>query len=128
MFKNNKKVVSALVLVLAILPMFLFVYEASAQQVNIPQVNPPIQSGPLTGPEDLISLLRQVLRWFTIVFWIFAVMAIFYAGYEYLTSTTNPENVGKANKALLYAAIAIVVGLVAYGIPAFIDTFLRSRG
>ncbi len=46
-----------------------------------------------------------------------AVVMALVGGYLYATSEGNPEKIGKANKTLLYAAIGVVVALLAKGFP-----------
>lgn len=43
-----------------------------------------------------------------------ALVMVIYGGFLYVSSAGNEENVGKAKKILIYAAIGIVVILVAY--------------
>jgi len=60
------------------------------------------------------------------MFWgllVLSVAMFLVGGYMYATASGDPEKVGRANKTLLYAAIAVVVALVARGIPLLIGTF-----
>ena len=87
----------------------------------------------LTAPTDIITSKDAVVKIFCValdwMFWgliVFAVAMFLYGGYLYATSAGEAEKVGKANKTLLYAAIAIVVALVAQGVPHLIVDFLGS--
>jgi magnesium-transporting ATPase (P-type) len=107
---------------------FLLFQMALAQPTDAPYVPPPTGfTGPVASPEDAISLLRKIFQWFAIIFWLLSVAAIFYAAFKYVTSGGDPEAIKKANSILLYAIIGIAVGLLAYGLPAFVERFLQAR-
>lgn len=48
------------------------------------------------------------------------------AAYKYLTSAGDPDKVSEANKELLYAAVAIVVGLLSRALPSIIGTIVGA--
>jgi hypothetical protein len=50
------------------------------------------------------------------------VVMVLLAGYNYMTSSGDPEKVDKAGKMILYAAIGFAIGLFAKGFPGFIVT------
>ena len=82
----------------------------------------------LDTPEKIVGVLDTVAGWlFTILFSLAIVMIIF-AAYLYLTSAGNPDRVTTAKKTLIYAIVAIVVALVAGGIPKLIEGILKSAG
>lgn len=125
MFIKNKKLAKlALIFVLLLVASPI----ASVFSQSVPYVAPPLgQPGPIQSPNDVISLLRQILVWLATIFWIVAVIFIFWAALTYLLARGDPEKANKAKEMLKYAIIAIVIGLVAYVIPTFIDQFLRAR-
>ncbi len=88
---------------------------------------PTNQSGPITSVGTTIDLVQTILGWVATLFWIGAVIAFFYAGFLYLTSAGEPEKVQKASHMVLYGAIAVAVGLMAYGFPALVNNFLLRR-
>ncbi|MGC9598847.1 MAG: hypothetical protein ABSE18_00465 [Minisyncoccia bacterium] len=76
----------------------------------------------ITSTADITTLLCDVLNW---VYWgliVVGIMMLLMGGYRYATSAGDPEGVSKANKTLLYAVIAIVVALVAKGVPFIIGS------
>lgn len=81
-----------------------------------------------TGSSGIEGFLCGALAW---VFWglilLSVVMAIISA-YRYVTSGGEPEKVSKAGKTLLYTAIALVVALIAAGLPNIIGSFLGASG
>lgn len=91
-----------------------------AQTGNLDNPPPP----PITTVEQILELVGKILGWFATIFWIFAVGAIFYAAFLFLTASDNPERVKKAKKQLLYAVIAIAIGIIAYGVPSLLSSFL----
>ena len=79
---------------------------------------------PLTKVQDIVDLARKVGTWVATIFWIAAVGAIFYAGFLYLTAGDDTERVKKAKKQLMYSIIAIALGVMAYGMPELVKSFL----
>lgn len=101
---------------------------ALAQQPT--PVLPPTTQGPITsvgGAGGVIPLLNKILTWIGTIFWIAAAIFVLYAGFLYLTAGGDPEKVGKANHQLIYAIVAIVIGIMAFGLPKLIDAFLRGQ-
>lgn len=83
-------------------------------------VTPP---APLNNVAQVSSLFDAVIGW---LFWaliLFSIIMFLVGGYRYVTSSGDPEKVKNANKTLLYAAIAVVVAIVAAGIPSLIQSF-----
>lgn len=78
----------------------------------------------LTGGEgDLKVLLNTILSYFLGFLGFVCVIMVIYGGILYVTSAGNDENVGKAKKILLYAAIGIVIIMVSY---ALVNTILGA--
>jgi hypothetical protein len=76
----------------------------------------------------LLDILGKVVRYVYYAFFIIAVLFIVLAAYDYLTKSGEPEKIKEVHKKLLYAAIAIVVALLAVGAEAIIREFLGGRG
>ena len=86
----------------------------------------PMPEGALQTTTDVSGLLIVAVDW---IFWaliVFAVAMFLIGGYYYVTSGGEAEKVSKANKTLLYAALAVVVALVAAGIPFVVVSFIGS--
>lgn len=80
----------------------------------------------LTSPGDITNLFCGALTW---MFWgliVLSVVMFLVGGYTYASSKGDPEKVGKATKTLTYAAIAVLVALIAKGIPNLVATFLGT--
>ncbi len=84
-----------------------------------PQVN-------ITSVDRIFQIIRNIVGYIQALFWIAATLFIFYAAYLYLTAAGDPEKVGVAKNQLIYAVIAIAIGLVAFSVPTIIGTFLSQ--
>lgn len=96
--------------------------------VPTPPSIPKDPSAPWQTKNDIIEFFDGLLKTFAIIFWILAVGASFYAGYLFLFSGGAEEKIGKAKKMVLYAIIAIALGLMAYALPSLICSFLSPSG
>ncbi len=92
----------------------------AVSQVAFATTNDP----PIKSVDNLISVLNKILFWVANIFWIVAITMIFYAAFLYLTAGDNPERIKKAHSQLLYALIAIAIGVLAYGIPTLVQDIL----
>ena len=127
MFIKNKKLARILSSVLGLILVVIPIYLVFAQGVDITPVSPPNQQGPINSPDEFISLLKKILTWIATIFWIASIIFIFWAALNYLLARGDEEKADKAKKMLQYAIIAIVIGLMAYAIPTFVENFLRAR-
>jgi len=55
-----------------------------------------------------------------------AIIMVFWAAYTYLTAGDDTEKVHRATKTMTYAAVAVVVALLAKGFPALIGSIFSS--
>jgi len=95
---------------------------AVGQVANIPGVQP---VGPTTVG-GLVDVIRNVVKWVYIIFFVIAVLFILFAAFSYLTAGGDPEKVGKAKSQIIYAAVAIAVALLAVGFEVIVKNFLQS--
>ena len=89
-----------------------------AQSNNLP--------APITQPSQVTDLFCNATLW---MFWGLIVVSIamfLVGGYIYATSAGEAEKVGQATKTLTYAAIGIVVAIVAKGVPLLVGSFLGT--
>ena len=94
---------------------------ASAQLVapDAPQTN-------ITSINGVFQLVNDI---FNILFWMLIVLAgifIIWAAFSYLTAGGDPEKVKQANRRVIYAAVAVVVGVLAKAIPSVVCSFISS--
>ena len=109
----------------AVLP--VMVWAIDAQQYikdNISAV--PSGTGPIKKGSDALGLLGKFAEWASIAFWVLAFIFVLVAAFQYFTAGGNPEKVKEANKRLLWAVIAIVVGLMSYGMTSFVNSILEE--
>jgi TRAP-type C4-dicarboxylate transport system permease small subunit len=70
-------------------------------------------------------MMCSVVNWLFYILIVFSVIMVLIAGFRYLTANGDPEKVSKATKTITYAAIAIVVALIAKGFPTLIGSFFQ---
>lgn len=97
---------------------------AVGQTGDIPGVQ---RVGPTTVG-GLVDILRNIVRWVYIIFFVLAVLFILLAAFNYLTAGGEAEKITKAKNQLIYAVVAIVVALLAVGFETIIRNFLASPG
>lgn len=96
----------------------LYALARGAPQIRIPVPTDP--NAPLRRGEDIYLLAGKYAQYIAIIFWILAIASAFYVGYLYLVASGNPETLKKARKHIWYTVIAIVIGLMAWGLPTLI--------
>lgn len=109
----------------------LFLFFATADAAITPGQIPGasdlnIQPSPVKDFPQAVSVLAQVVHWVYIVFFIVAVLFILFAAYDYLTARGEPETVKKAHRQIFWAAVAIVVALMAVGVEVIVKDFLTN--
>ncbi len=77
---------------------------------------------PTTGPAftDLIQTI------FNVVFGILVIVAAFFllfAAFEYITAQGEQEKIHKAKNTIVYAIVALVVAILAWGLPRVVLSF-----
>jgi hypothetical protein len=97
---------------------------ANAQITQIPYS--PLPASPITSVGGGIGFICFLLGWAFILLIVLAVVFVLFAAFSYLTAGGDTEKVAKANKSLLFAAIAIVIGLIAKGVPSLVATLFGA--
>ena len=78
--------------------------------------------------EGLKGVVAAVVRWIYVIFFIIAVLFLLFAAYAYLTAKGDPETIKNVHNQLIYAAIAIVVALIAVSVDLIIKNFITTGG
>ena len=92
-----------------------------------PGVIPPSPlSSPIESPADVVTTLDTISGWLFTIFFALAIVFLVYAAFLYLTAGGNETRVGSAKGVLIYAIVAIVVALIAGGIPLFVSGILGA--
>jgi hypothetical protein len=86
---------------------------ALAQATSLP-------SPPFTSPAGAVLVLCTIAGWLFVFLVILAIIFVILAAFNYLTAGGDPEKVKTASSQLIYAAIAVAVGLLARGLPFFV--------
>ena len=73
-------------------------------------------------------LCTTIYGWVFFFFIFLAVLFVLVAAYKYLTAGGDPEKVKAASNMLIYVAVAIIVALLARGLPLLLYTFLGGTG
>jgi len=78
------------------------------------------------SPAGLVNVLRDIVKWVYTAFFIIAVLIILFAAYTYLTAGADPAKISTVHKQLIYAAIAIVIALIAVGVEKIVENLLTG--
>ena len=95
-------------------------------QADISTTPPPVTG--ITSIGGVFALISQI---FNILFWLLIVLAaifIILAAFSYLTAGGDPEKIKTANQKVIYAAVAVVVAVLAKTIPSIVCSFIGASG
>ncbi len=96
----------------------------ASAQISAPPITAPSAINDISQVTGGAGIICTIINW---IFWLLIVLAIVFvlvAAFKYLTASGDPEKVKSAGSTLLYAAIAVVVALVAKGLPMLVSTFI----
>ena len=112
-----------LITILAIFGLLMFGNTIMAQNPipSIPEIRG--RTGSVSG---LVAIFTDIVKWIYTIFFIVAVMFVIFAAFTYLTAGGDAEKVGNAKSQIIYAAVAIIVALLAVSLQAIIRNFLIS--
>lgn len=65
--------------------------------------------------ENITSFMRNMLLALAVLFTIFS-------AYKFLTAAGDPEKIKEAKKMLAYTVVAIIIGLIATGVPSLVES------
>jgi magnesium-transporting ATPase (P-type) len=75
----------------------------------------------ITSSSGIICVLINWAFWLLLVL---TIVFVIWAAFLYLTAAGDPEKVKAAGHTLLYAAVAIIVGLIAKGLPLIVSSLI----
>ncbi len=123
---KHLRIIVPVLVFLAASPVFVF----AIQEIGVDDIQgrlgirpPPQEAQTVPG---LLNVVAGVVRVIYIVFFILAVMIFLFVAFEYLMSQGEPEKIKKAQDWLIYAAVAVVIALIAVGVGVIINRFLIS--
>jgi hypothetical protein len=79
-------------------------------------------------PSWISGEMCAIANWMFYFLIILSVIMVVAAAYIYLTSNGDPEKVGTATKTLTYAAVGILVGVLAKAIPTLVASIVGYSG
>ncbi len=82
---------------------------------------------PLGSVGDLPTLIKNIADFVFKLAGFLAIVMFVLAGILFLTSAGNEEQIGKAKKALLYAAVGLAIALAGAGLVALIRNILTGQ-
>jgi hypothetical protein len=121
--KNPVRALMGLSLLLAVSFLALPVYGQTPGSLTAPA-----PAGNINTVDDVFVLINQI---FNILFWLLIVLAalfIIWAAFTYLTAAGDSEKITKANHRVIFAAVAVVVGVLAKAIPTVVCNFISTTG
>ncbi|MBI3589314.1 MAG: hypothetical protein HY093_02780 [Candidatus Liptonbacteria bacterium] len=74
----------------------------------------------------VVALIERIANVLLVVLIILAVIFVIMAAFKYLTAGGDAEKVSAANKQILYAAIAVAVGLLARAVPFIVQSIIAN--
>lgn len=84
------------------------------------------------GQDKDLSFIRNLLcksvDWIFTFSLIIGIIFVLFAAFTYMTSSGNEEKVSQANRSLFYAAIGLLIAILANGVPAIIGDFVNVSG
>jgi len=92
----------------------------------IGEVPPATIPSTVTSANNFIDLLNNIVNWIFVVVMVFAVIFIVLAGFQFITGGGEPQQVSQARNKLLYAAIGIMVAVLARGLVTAVRSLIGS--
>ncbi|TSC96486.1 MAG: Uncharacterized protein Athens071426_97 [Parcubacteria group bacterium Athens0714_26] len=90
-----------------------------------PSINPPQTS--VTSLNDVSAIIGNIINWLMGLFFVVAVLFLFYAAFLYLTAAGDEEKVKKAKNQLIYAIIAIAIALLSGTVQFIVQNTLNRQ-
>lgn len=110
-------IIGAIVLIMAV-PLVSLVGSAVGGGISAPQCKP------ANATTNALTVLANIINWFS---WLLAILSVamgLYAGFLYMTAKGEPQKVATANNVLVYTVIGVVVAILAFSIKAIINVFI----
>jgi len=93
-----------------------------------PLGTPTVPEVRITSIEQIYGILDRITGWLFIFFFAIAIIFILLGAFYYLIDDKEGKGAEKGKKQLRNAAIAIIIALVARGIPFLLQTIIAPRG
>ena len=101
---------------------FAMVFSFAGVAVVEAQVTTPIgeQTVPTLGTTELFSRIDTIVNWVFTVLVVMAVFMVLMAAFQFVTAGDNAESLSAARQKLIWAAVGIVIALLAKSLPLLI--------
>ena len=93
-------------------------------QVTIPGASD--TSSGITTASGVLDVVKKVIGWVYVVFFVLAVLFILFAAFTYLSAAGDEEKIKTAKNQIIYAAVAVVVALLAVGFSQIIGSVVTQ--
>ena len=81
---------------------------------------------PITTLPGVLQAICTAVDWIFTFLIIIAIIFVLVAAFKYLTAGGDPEKVKSASHNLIYAAVAVAIGIIAQGVPLIVITFFTG--
>ena len=117
--------IGVLIVVFSFFPLFVLAQQGTGSTGGGGDA-PNLPPSPITGYNSVVAILTRITNWLFGILILLAVIFFVLAAYKYLTSAGDPAKVKEATNTLVYGTIAVVVALVARGIPFIVASFIGT--
>ncbi len=120
-----KSLIASFVLVLFLapaVPMALAQIPQPPQVINLPTSD----QTSITDTGTIFQSVCTVLNYVFTALIILAILFVLIAAFKYLTAGGDPEKVKAASKTLIFAAVAVAVGILAQAVPIIVGNFIGA--
>jgi hypothetical protein len=76
--------------------------------------------------DEVITVIDKIQQYVARIFWIIAMITAFYAAFLFATASGDPKRYEQAKNQIKYTIIAIVIGLMVYGLPTLIKDLIST--
>ncbi|HEY4509928.1 MAG TPA: hypothetical protein VJC15_03010 [Candidatus Paceibacterota bacterium] len=80
----------------------------------------------VTSGAGLVGLVQALTTWFFVGFLLTAVVFVIIAAFQFLTGGGDPNSVNGAKQKLLWAAVAVVIAVLARAIPTVVQKIITG--
>jgi hypothetical protein len=94
-------------------------------QVNIPGTD---TASDITSANELLNVVKSIIGWVYAIFFVLAVLFILMAAFTYLGAAGDETKLAKAKNQIIYAAVAVVVALLAVGFSQIVGSIIGGEG
>lgn len=84
------------------------------------------EGGQIDSTQDVLCVLNNIANWMFTFLLAFAVLFILYGAYLFLTAGSSPDNAQKARSQIIYAVVAITIGILAKSFELVIRSVLGA--